>query len=668
MTEERVYPDFAHRDADTLASRVLEALEKHKAEIDEIKAVPQEEATFRNTVLALEESGKELDLASAVFFNLLHADADDRLMERSEEVTSRLTEVANEVNMDRDLALKVKAIYEGDQSALSDIEKRLLFRSYDGYKRSGAFLTDDVRGKLKNLRMQLAVATLNFGQNMLKEQNAYRLSVRDASVLTRLPESALRSAKKKAEEEGLDGYVFDFSMPSYTAIMKYCDSRPTREKMARDRARLCFDPGKETSNISLVYEIAGLRSEISRTLGYETFAECTLSEKMAKKPETVLQMLDSLRDAYLPKAREEVREVQAFADTIGGPNPLEPWDWSYYTELFREKNLSYDEEATRPYFSLGESVSALFGLAHDLYGISIRKNDTLPAYHPDVTVWDVTRDEDGSLVGTLLTDFFPRKGKQSGAWMTNFVEAYDGVRPVVSLVMNFTPETGGKPSLLTFDEVSTMFHEFGHGLHGLLTRVPFSSLSGTNVVHDFVELPSQIMENWLREPDFLRTFARHYETGETIPEDIVEAITRNARFLAGYACVRQLGFGYLDMAWYGRHPEELPKEIEKLEDEVSEPIRLLPKMEGGATSTSFGHIFSGGYAAGYYGYKWSEILDADAFEEFRHAGLRDKSTADRFRTCILEKGDSEDPEVLYERFKGRAATPDALLRRDGLTG
>ena len=413
MTEERVYPDFEHRDADTLASRVLEALEKHKAEIDEIKAVPQEEATFRNTVLALEESGKELDLASAVFFNLLHADADDRLMERSEEVTSRLTEVANEVNMDRDLALKVKAIYEGDQSALSDIEKRLLFRSYDGYKRSGAFLTDDVRGKLKNLRMQLAVATLNFGQNMLKEQNAYRLSVRDASVLTRLPESALRSAKKKAEEEGLDGYVFDFSMPSYTAIMKYCDSRPTREKMARDRARLCFDPGKETSNISLVYEIAGLRSEISRTLGYETFAECTLSEKMAKKPETVLQMLDSLRDAYLPKAREEVREVQAFADTIGGPNPLEPWDWSYYTELFREKNLSYDEEATRPYFSLGESVSALFGLARDLYGISIRKNDTLPAYHPDVTVWDVTRDEDGSLVGTLLTDFSPAKASRA---------------------------------------------------------------------------------------------------------------------------------------------------------------------------------------------------------------------------------------------------------------
>lgn len=667
MTEERVYPDFSHRDAETLASRVLAALEKHKAEIDEIKAVPPEEATFRNTVLALEESGKELDLASAVFFNLLHADADDSLMERSEEVTSRLTEAANEVAMDRGLALKVKAIYEGDQSALSDIEKRLLFRSYDGYKRSGAFLTDDVRGKLKNLRMQLAVATLNFGQNMLKEQNAYRLSVRDDSVLTRLPESALRSAKKKAEEEGLGGYVFDFSMPSYSAIMKYCDSRPTREKMARDRAKLCFDPEKETSNISLVYEIARLRGEISRALGYETFAECTLSEKMAKKPETVLQMLDSLRDAYLPKAREEVREIQAFADTIGGPNPLEPWDWSYYTELYREKTLSYDEEATRPYFSLEKSVSALFGLAHDLYGISIRKNDALPKYHPDVTVWDVTRDEDGSLVGTLLTDFFPRKGKQSGAWMTNFVEAYDGVRPVVSLVMNFTPETDGKPSLLTFDEVSTMFHEFGHGLHGLLTRMPFSSLSGTNVVHDFVELPSQIMENWLREPDFLRTFARHYETGETIPEDMVDAITRNARFLAGYSCVRQLGFGYLDMAWYGRRPEELPKEIEKLEDEVSEPIRLLPKMEGGATSTSFGHIFSGGYAAGYYGYKWSEILDADAFEEFRRAGLRDKSTADRFRTCILEKGDSEDPEVLYERFKGRPATPDALLRRDGLS-
>ena len=666
MPETRVFPDFRERDAEALASRVLSALEAFKKEIEAIRAVPEEEADFRNTVLALEESGKELDLASNVFFNLLHADADDPLMEKSEELTTLLTEVSNEVSMDRGLALKVKAIYEGDQSGLSDIERRLLFRSYEGYKRRGAYLTEDVRAKLKSLRMKLAVATLNFGQNMLKEQNAYRLSVRDGSVLSRLPESAMETAKKKAEEEGVDGWVFDFSMPSYLAVMKYCDSRPTREKMARDRGKLCFNPEKETNNISLVYQIARLRGEIARLLGFDTFAEYTLSEKMAKNPATVLSMLDSLRDAYLPLAKKEVVEVQAFADTIGGPNPLQSWDWSYYTELYRQKTLSYDEEATRPYFSLEKSVEAMFGLARDLYGISFCRNTELLPYRPEVEVWDVRREEDGSLVGTLLTDFFPRKGKQSGAWMTNFVEAYGDVRPVVSLVMNFTPPTASKPSLLTYDEVNTMFHEFGHGLHGLLTRVPFASLSGTNVVHDFVELPSQFMENFLRRPEFLRTFARHYETEEVIPDEMVDAIARNARFLEGYACVRQLGFGYLDMAWYGRPASELPEDIPSLEEEVNAPIRLLQKVEGGATSTSFGHIFSGGYAAGYYGYKWSEILDADAFEEFVQNGLRDRATADRFRANILERGDAEDPEVLYERFKGRPATPDALLRRDGL--
>ena len=665
MAEPRVYPDFTRRDAETLAGNVLTALEEFKREIAEIKAIPEEEADFRNTVLALEESGKALDLASNVYFNLLECDADDALMERSEELTTRLTEAGNEVNMDLNLARKVKQIYESDQSGLSEIEQRLLFRSYDGYKRRGAYLTEDVRSELKALRMKLAVATLTFGQNMLKEQNGYRLSVRDRSTILRLPESALARAKEKAEEGGIDGWIFDFSMPSYSAVMKYCDSRPTREKLFRDRGRLCFDPARKTNNIALVSEIVRLRSRIALLLGYDTYADYALSDKMAKKTSAVLSMLDSLREAYLPKAQAEVETVRAFAATLSGPNPLQAWDWSYYSELYRRKTLAYDEEATRPYFALDKSVEALFGLAHDLYGISFSKNSTLPAYHPDAEVWDVTA-EDGSLVGTLLTDFFPRKGKQSGAWMTNFVEAYGDVRPVVSLVTNFTPPTEDKPSLLTFDEVNTMFHEFGHGLHGLLTRVPFASLSGTNVVRDFVELPSQIMENWLRQPDFLRSFARHYLTGETIPEDMVTAIIRNAHFLEGYACIRQLGFGYLDMAWHGSRPEELPKEIPTLEEEVNAPIRLLPRAEGTATSTSFGHIFSGGYAAGYYGYKWSEILDADAFEEFLKGGLRDRATADRFRTCILEKGDSEDPEALYERFKGRPATPDALFRRDGL--
>ena len=661
---ERLYPDFEHRDADTLAAKVREDLETYREELEEIRSVPIEAATFGNTVLALEQAGRALDVSSATFYNLLSCDADDRLMELSEELTEELTDVANEVSLDPSIAAKVKQIYEAPQDALSRIDKRLLLRTYESYRDNGSMLPESSRQELKGLRKELSLATLRFGQNVLREQNAYRLSVLDGESLKRLPSSALEQARKRAKEEGVEGWIFDLSMPSYSALMRFCSNRETRKQIYRDRGTLCYDTSKETSNIATIYDIVRLRHSIAKLLGHETYAELVLTKKMAKTPEAVYSMLDKLRDAYLAKAREEVETIAGQAERRDQITKLEPWDWSYYAELYREKALKYEEEQTRPYFELSSVVEAMFGLAGKLYGIELRRNGELSVYHPDVEAYDVLRE--GQLLGTLLLDYFPRKGKRSGAWMTNYVEEYEGVRPVISLVTNFTPPSDEKPSLLTFDETTTLFHEFGHALHGLLTTVKHASLSGTNVEHDFVELPSQMNENWMRQRDFVKSFAKHYETGEVIGDDLLDAIERNALFLDGYGCIRQLTFGYLDMKWHATDPEALPTDIEAVEAEARKGLALLPHAAGTAMSPSFTHIFSGGYAAGYYGYKWSEILDADAFEEFIHNGLTDRATADRFRENILERGDSEDPAELYRAFKGRDATVDALLRRSHL--
>lgn len=661
---ERLYPDFEHRDADTLVARVREDLATYREELEEIRSVPIESATFGNTVLALEQAGRALDVSSATFYNLLSCDAEDRLMELSEELTEELTDVANEISLDPDIAAKVKKIYEAPQDALSRIDKRLLLRTYESYRDNGSMLPESSRQELKGLRKELSLATLRFGQNVLREQNAYRLSVLDGESLQRLPSSALEQARKRAKEEGVEGWIFDLSMPSYSALMRFCSSRETRRQIYLDRGTLCYDTSRETSNIATIYDIVRLRHSIAKLLGHETYADLVLSKKMAKTPEAVYQMLNKLRDAYLAKAHEEVETIANQAERRDQISKLEPWDWSFYAELYRQRALKYDEEQTRPYFELSSVVEAMFGLAGKLYGVELHRNPELPVYHPDVEAYDVLRE--GQLLGTLLLDYFPRKGKRSGAWMTNYVEEYEGVRPVISLVTNFTPPSDDKPSLLTFDETTTLFHEFGHALHGLLTTVKYASLSGTNVEHDFVELPSQMNENWMRQRDFVKSFAKHYETGEVIGDDLLDAIERNALFLDGYGCIRQLTFGYLDMKWHATDPEALPTDIEAVEAEARKGLELLPHAVGTAMSPSFTHIFSGGYAAGYYGYKWSEILDADAFEEFIHNGLTDRATADRFRENILERGDSEDPAELYRAFKGRDATVDALLRRSHL--
>lgn len=657
MKDNILFPDFDNLDPEYLALRVREEAESFRSEINNIRECT-DAPTFENTILALEQAGKGLDLASSVFFNLLSCDANDRLIELSQEITPILSDLNNEVGMDSVLAERVRVVYQEQLGTAGAIDQRLTFRTYEGYQRGGAYLDDETREQLKELRKELSMVTLDFGQNVLKEQNAFTLHVTELECIKHLPASALEAAKALANEHDTDGWLFDLSMPAYSAILKFCDDTSIREKMYMGRATLGMNKCKATCNIDLVYKIATLRYKIAQLLGHESYAHYRLSTKMAKSPEAVYKMLDELKEAYSPLALKEIEAVTE------GFHICQPWDWGYLAEKYRQKHLNYDEEQTRPFFELTSVVRAMFDLASELYELEITETRKYKAYHKDVKVYEIT--SNGDFVGTLLCDFFPRKGKRSGAWMTNFVDAYDHIRPVVSLVMNFTPATHSLPSLLTHDEVTTLFHEFGHGLHGLLTQVPYSSLSGTSVVHDFVELPSHFNENWARHPEFIQSFARHYETGKPIPDQLLDAIKRNNLFLEGYACIRQLGFGYLDMLWHMHNPATLPSNLEELEKQAHAGVSLLPHISGTSVSTAFSHIFSGGYAAGYYGYKWSEILEADAFEEFLKNGIKNHETSMRFRKAILERGDAEDPEILYKDFKGREATIQALMRRSGL--
>lgn len=655
------FPDFSNKDPKYLADRIRKEIERYRDEIRVIKEC-QEPASFNNTILALENAGQGLDLATSIFYNLLSCDANDEMMDQSQALTPLLSDLNNEVGMDPILANRVKDVYSsqvsGKLSELSPIDKRLTYRTYQSYERRGAYLSESQKKHLKELRKELSLCTLTFGQNVLKEQNAFTLHVTDGNSIKRLPLSALETAKSKAKEAGKEGWIFDLSMPSYSSILKYCDDRDIRKAIYMGRATRGMDETQPTCNKQLVYKIATLRYQIGKIMGYDSYADYVLSAKMAKNKETVLNMLDDLREAYYPLASKEINEVSQ--NTVD----LQPWDWSYLAEQYRQEHLQYDEEQTRPYFELSSVVRAMFDLACDLYELQIEETTDWQAYRPEVKIYKVLSDR--KLIGILLCDFYPRKGKRPGAWMTNYVEASKDTVPVVSLVMNFTPPTESRPSLLTHDEVTTLFHEFGHGLHGLLTTVPYASLSGTNVVHDFVELPSHFNENWARQSQFLNSFAKHYESGTPLPEELLQGMERNRLFLEGYACIRQLGFGYLDMLWHTTDPTSLPQNLEELEAEAYKDVTLMPHISGTSVSTAFSHIFDGGYAAGYYGYKWSEILEADAFEEFIEKGLYDHSTAMRFKQEILERGDTEDPEVLYQNFKGRQPTIDALKRRSGL--
>lgn len=627
-----------------------------------------EAPTFQNTIVALDNAEQELNRVLNVFYPLLSSLSDDAMMELSMKITPKLSNYSTSISLNEGLWKRVKEVYDNrDKFNLDTEDQMLLKNTYDSFVRNGALLQGDDRDTYSKLSSRLSELTTLFGQNVLKEVNTYEIWL-TADDLSGLPESSVEAAALAAKEKGRDGeYLFTLDQPVYMAFMKYSDRRDLREKM--NRLYTSRNMKGEYNNLPIMKEIAETRLKIANLLGYDTYAAYSLQQSMAQTPEKVYELLHSLRDAYRPAQQAEFAELTEFASKLEGkPMEIKPWDYSYYSNKLRNAKYAYDEEKLRPYFELNNVIDGVFGLATKLYGLTFKKNPDIPVYHPDVTAFDVL-DKDGSYLGVIYTDFFPRSSKRPGAWMTSFKDqkiTADGVnvRPHVTIVMNFTKPTGSKPSLLTPYEVETFLHEFGHALHGLLANTKYSSLSGTSVLRDFVELPSQFNENYLTEKEFLDGFARHYQTGDPIPQELVDQIISSSQFGAAYACLRQLSFGLMDMAWHTiKAPVDDP---EKFEQEAIESVAMFEPIPGTMFGSTFSHIFSGGYAAGYYSYKWAEVLDADAFAHFKEHGIFDQETADSFRKNVLEKGGTEHPSVLYRRFRGQDPTIDALLERDGI--
>lgn len=643
-------------------------IEEHNAEIGNIldaKTIP----SFENTILPFAQSGETLSKVTSVFFNLLSSESNDEMLEIAQRIQPKLSQHSNEIILNEGLFQKIKIVYDKRfDSNLTHEQIRLIEKIYEEFENGGATLSGDKKEKYKELSAKLSQLTLTFGQNVLKETNKFEMLLTDKADLTGLPENVLDAAKEKAKSKGKDGWMFDLSAPSYIAFMKYSDHRDLREKLYIAYNTKCIKGG-EFDNKENVKEITKTRLEIANLLGYPDYATYVLKNKMAKDKKTVYGLLNQLFDAYAEAARKDVAAVQDYAIKLEGKDiKLQPWDWSYYSEKLKDAQYQVNDELVRPYFELENVKKGVFGLATKLYGITFKKNQQIPVYHPEVEAFDVL-DENGKYLAVLFTDFHPRSGKRQGAWMTEFKGQYikDGEdsRPHVSIVMNFTRPTETEPALLTFDEVETFLHEFGHSLHGMLTRCNYELLSGTNVEHDFVELPSQIMENWLTQKEYLDGFAIHYKTGEKIPAELVQKLIDASNYNAGYLCYRQLSFGYLDMAWHTLETA-YDGDIIDFEQKAMSKTALLPVIKETNISASFNHIFSGGYAAGYYGYKWAEVLDADAFSLFKSTGIFNKETADSFRRNILQRGNTEDPMELYIKFRGQAPTVKALLERNGI--
>jgi peptidyl-dipeptidase Dcp len=647
---------------------IMEGIKQHTAEVEAIINNP-EAPNFENTIVALEYAGELLDRVVTVFFTLNSAETSDEMQELAQKLSPILTEHSNNISLDERLFARVKAAYEAtDMSTLTTEQQRLLQKSYDSFARNGANLSDEDKAKYRELTTELSKTTLAFGQNMLKATNAYTLNVTDSTRLAGMPESALEAAAQTAKEKGHEGWTFTLQAPSYSPVMMYCEDRDLRRElyMAYNTQNV---QDNEYNNEELVKKIANLRLAIAQLLGYESHADYVLVNRMAENAVNVNNLLDQLLQAYLPAAKEEVKAVQEMAARTEGKNfELMPWDWSFYSEKLRVEKYSLNDEMVRPYFKLENVTNGVFGLATRLYGITFVENKDIPVFHPDVKAYDVL-DKDGSYLAVIYTDFFPRAGKRSGAWMTSFKEQYkkggQDSRPHVSITMNFTKPTESKPALLTLDEVETFLHEFGHALHGIFSMTTYPSMGGTAVYRDFVELPSQIMENFLPKKEFLATFAYHYETGELIPDELIERIVRAQNYNAAYMCIRQLSFGILDMAWYSR-TTPFDGDVKTYEQEAWKSTQLLPVVEGTNMTTRFGHIMSGGYSAGYYSYKWSEMLDADAFALFEEKGIFSEEVATSFRENVLSRGGSEHPKELYRRFRGQDATIDAMMKRDGI--
>lgn len=643
------------------------AFAENKKEVDAIcnnKAKPN----FKNTIEALEQSGELLNKISGIFYNLMECESSDELQNIAFEIMPKMTAHSNDISLNPKLFEKIKFVYDNrDKENLNTEQKQVLEKTYKSFVRSGANLNDADKEKYREISAEMSELRLKFNQNVLKETNEFVLHITKKKDLAGLPQSAIEMAAETAKDRKLKGWAFDLSAPSYMAFVKFADNRELRKQIFTAYNSRAFK-NNENDNSKIVLRIVELRLEMAKLLGYETYAHYVLEERMAKDPKTVNDFLENLYSASIDFAKADFDEVSEFAKKNGLKGELQRWDWSYYSEKLKNEKFSIDDDLLRPYFKLENVKNGIFSLSEKLYGITFKNNKDIPVYNPEVEVYEVY-DVDGSLLAVLYMDFFPRATKRNGAWMTSFRGQYkkDGkdYRPFIQMVCNFTKPTSNKPSLLTFDETTTFLHEFGHVLHGILANSTYSSISGTSVYRDFVELPSQFMENYATEKEFLDMFAQHYETGETIPMELVNRIKDYNNFQAGYFTVRQLMFGMLDMKWHSV-TSPVTTSLTEFEQNAISKTELLPVLEGTSVSVAFAHIFAGGYAAGYYGYKWAEVLDADAFAFFKQNGIFDKKTAKSFRDNILSKGGSEHPMELYLKFRGQEPDINALLEREGL--
>ncbi|MFD0989924.1 M3 family metallopeptidase [Mariniflexile jejuense] len=645
-----------------------QAIDDAKAEIDVIvnnKDIP----TFKNTIEALEFSGEQLDRISSIFFNLNSAETNDTIQKIAQEVSPLLSEFSNDITLNEALFKRIKAVYDSKNSLnLTTEQQTLLDKKYKSFSRNGANLSDDKKSKLREIDKELSKLKLKFGENILAETNKFEILITNEAELSGLPEGAIEAAKQLAESKEKDGWLFTLDYPSYIPFVTYADNRALRKKLTLAAGSKGFN-NDALDNQDIVLKIVKLRFERANLLGYKTHAHFVLEERMAKTPENVLEFSNELLEKAKPAAKREFENLQNFAKELDGISQLEKWDGSYYSEKLKQKLFNLDDELLKPYFKLENVINGAFTVANKLFDLHFEEITEIDKYHEDVLTYKVTNTK-GEFIAIFYADFFPRAGKRNGAWMTSFkpqsIKNGENDRPHISIVCNFTKPTKSKPSLLTFNEVTTLFHEFGHALHGMLANTTYPSLSGTSVFWDFVELPSQVMENWCYEKEALEIFAKHYETGEVIPMNLVEKIKESATFLQGMQTLRQLSFGLLDMSWHAGESPETIKNVKALELKAFENTSLYPETPETCMSTSFSHIFQGGYSSGYYSYKWAEVLDADAFEYFKETGIFNKETATKFKNNVLSQGGTDDPMVLYKRFRGKEPQPEALLKRAGL--
>ena len=650
----------------------VEGIRRDKEWLEKTVGNP-EPPTFDNTIIHKDDDTEGyydlLDRVSTVFFNMLSAETNDDMDALAQKMQPMLTQHANDMRLDERLFKRVRAVHLHHRR-LTPEEKQLLDTTYDGFVRSGALLDAEGKEKLRRLTEEASLLSLQFSQNLLKEQKAYEMHITDEAQLDGLPPTAVEAAAQEARSRKKQGWVFTLDMPSYSPFMTYSTQRELRRQMYMARNTLCIQPN-DSNNLAICQRLVNLRREMAQLLGFKSYADYVLKHRMASNVRNVYRLLDQLIDAYKPAAEHEVEELMKMAK-----GDLQPWDFSFYSHKLQLKRYNLDAEMLRPYFELSRVIDGVFGLAGRLYGITFRQNNDIPVYHPDVKAYEVF-DRDGSFLAVFYADFHPRKGKQGGAWMTEYHGQYIktkkekgeiktvNVRPHVSVVMNFTKPTDEKPALLTLGEVETFLHEFGHSLHGMFANTRFESLSGTNVWWDFVELPSQFMENYAVEKEFLRTFAFHYQTHEPLPDELISRILKSRNFMAAYGCMRQVSFGLLDMAYYTQK-EPFDQDIIAFEKQAWKRAMVMPQLKDTCMTVQFSHFMAGGYAAGYYSYKWAEVLDADAFAVFKKEGIFNPATAQRFRDCILSKGGTEHPMTLYKRFRGGEPTIEALLRRTGI--